>query len=296
MLKKGFNLDEANHEGVCVQEVPASERRTDPLSPDKPYVTYKALNLDRSNRSHLLRTCFNALSDTMYGTLSHSHLLLVLLAILTGAPWAWPPKWREIFNASGPLDMAAVAAKDPGLSSLLTGGLDMEVLSWKMWMEEPSACSLISQALNSGHTLALRTSELTALAVLSGTITQELETAVAARVSFNTVKEKLRNELDMFVDQPDFIDLFEFVVNMGANKNTYIPQIVEFGSNFVDQKQRQLRLQAFQEANKLPLHTPRCKIAMLMRAYRKPPNKGWCPNPEAAWGSTSRQLGQYQYT
>ena len=79
--------------------------------------------------------------------------------------------------------MSAVAAKDADLAQLLTEGLLMEVLSWKLYKEEPAACTLISQALNSGQALALRTSEFTALAVLSGTVTLELESAVADPVS-----------------------------------------------------------------------------------------------------------------
>ena len=85
-------------------------------------------------------------------------------------------------------DITAVKAVDAGLAALLHDGLRMEVLSWKMQVEEPLACSLISQALNSGHQLALQTSELTALAVLTGRATLELESAVAERVSFETVK------------------------------------------------------------------------------------------------------------
>jgi len=34
----------------------------------------------------------------------------------------------------------------------------------------------------------------------------------------------------------------------------------------------------------LPLTAPRSKIAVLMRAYRKEPTRGFCPAPEAAWG------------
>ncbi len=292
VLVKGINVSEANHDGICVQELPSTEQDKDPSNPEKPYVSYKELNFVKCGATKLLRTCFNSESDTLYGTLSHGHLLLALLAMATGAPWAWTPAWRAIFNSGGPLDMAAVAAKDEGLATLFRMGLTMEVLSWKIYKEEPAACSLISQALNSGHSLALKTSELTALAVLTGTVTLELESAVAGRVSFEGVKEKVRHELDMFVDQPDFMDLFEFVVSMGANKNSFIPQLVEFGSNFVEQKTRQLRLQAFQEANKLPITTPRCKIAMLMRAYRKAPVLGWCPTPEQAWAKSTRQLGR----
>ena len=65
--------------------------------------------------------------------------------------------------------------------------------------------------------------------------------------------------------------------------------MLDFGSKFVDPKQRQLRLAAFGEANKLPLKCPRTKVAMIMRAYRKPPQRTWCPLPEAAWGKVSDQ-------
>ena len=143
----------------------------------------KAFNLSHCATPQL-RTCFIGGSDTMCGTLSHSHLLLVLLSMKTGASWTWPAEWANIIGVPGGVLMSAVAAKDADLANLLTEGLVMEVLSWKLYKEEPAACSLISQALNSGQTLALRTSELTALAVLSGTVTLELESAVADQVSF----------------------------------------------------------------------------------------------------------------
>ena len=44
LLKSGFSEEEANHEGVCVQEVPASERKHDPVY-QKPYLTYAQYNL-----------------------------------------------------------------------------------------------------------------------------------------------------------------------------------------------------------------------------------------------------------
>ncbi len=66
--------------------------------------------------------------------------------------------------------------------------------------------------------MALRTSELTAVSVLTGAVALALESAVATEVCFETVREKVGVELDIYVDLPGFIDLFEFVVNMGANK------------------------------------------------------------------------------
>ena len=259
---------------------------------EEPYETYQVFNSSHCDSAPQLRDCFSRNSDVLYGTLSHSHLLLCLLAMKNGAKWEWPPDWGEVFEkgaqSGGTPDFAAVAALDPSLATLLRDGVRMEVLSWKIYKEEPSACSLISQALNSGQQLALQTSELTALAVLTGSVTRELESAVAERVSFETVKAKVRHELDMYVDQAEFIDLFDFVVSMGAGKNSFIKLILEFGSMFVDQKQRQLRLCAFAEVNKMPLETPRCKIAVLMRAYRMPPARTWCPTPEPAWGRSAR--------
>mgnify|MGYP005671993335 CR=1 FL=1 len=164
----------------------------------------------------------------------------------------------------------------------------MEVLGWAIHKEEPTASCLISQALNSGQQLALHTSELTALAVLTGSVSLEYESALAGHVSLETVKSKLRLELDMYVDQAEFTDLFKFVVNMGAHKNNFIRMFLEFGSLFVDQKQRPLRRSAFSDVNKMPLETPRCKIAVLMRAYRKMPSKTWRPSPEPAWARYPR--------
>ena len=39
----------------------------------------------------------------------------------------------------------------------------------------------------------------------------------AEEVCFETVREKVRMELDIYVDMPGFIDLFEFVINMGGD-------------------------------------------------------------------------------
>ena len=55
----------------------------------------------------------------------------------------------------------------------------------------------------------------------------------------------------------------------GATKSIVIPQSLEFGKKFVDQRVRQLALHAFAEVNKVGLEYPRVKIAMVMRAYRK---------------------------
>ena len=126
------------------------------MHPGKAYVAYIEFNVGRCT-NQLLRSCFKEDSDTLYGTLSHSHLRLVRLSMQTGATWGWPAGWQDVFQGKGLVSMAAVAAKDENLASLLTEGLLMEVLSWKIYKDEPTACSLISHALNSGHNVALHT-------------------------------------------------------------------------------------------------------------------------------------------
>ena len=109
------------------------------------------------------------------------------------------------------------------------------------YVEEPTACSVISQALNKGQQLALKTTEMTAMAVLTGAIGLELEDKIARQVEFEMIKEKVRCELDIFVDEPGFIEMFDCVISLGASKNDFVADLIEFGSRFVDQKTRQIR-------------------------------------------------------
>ena len=97
------------------------------------------------------------------------------------------------------------------------------------------------------------------------------------------MKESVRAELDMWVEDPQFIELFELILNQGASANSFIQQLLEWASKFIDPKQRQLRLQAFAVVNRLPLWAPRTKNAILMRAYRNSPTNTFCPNPEHSW-------------
>ena len=46
------------------------------------------------------------------------------------------------------IDTAAVATKDAVLKLLLQEGLEMEILSYKIYLEEPCGCALISNAIN----------------------------------------------------------------------------------------------------------------------------------------------------
>ena len=248
LFQDGFIAAEAHHEGVCVQEIPESHR---PEGWETSFEWNK-----RNVACTMLAKCFpSEAAVAAYCTLSHSHLLLTLLCWLFGVKWDIPDgpfasKWKRVLGEFGNLKRDAVASIEPELTETLDKGLDMEILNWKIQIEEPTAARMISQALNKGHTRALETTELTAMAVLSGA-TMAQKKGLANEVQFESSKEKVRAELDVFVDDPDFIALYDFVINPGCNVNTFIPGLLDWASKFVNSKQRKLRLAAFYEANKV---------------------------------------------
>ena len=82
ILQDGFIPAEANHEGVCVQEIPTKERPPG-------YETSLEVN-QRKTMGTLLEGCFPADSNAGHGTLAHGHLLLSLLCWLFGLKWGIP--------------------------------------------------------------------------------------------------------------------------------------------------------------------------------------------------------------
>ena len=82
IMATGFNGSEADHEGVSVEDIPFRERSSS-TSIVESYADY---NIRQCDHQFLVK-CFSALNDIMYGTLSHSHLLLVLLSLANGARW-----------------------------------------------------------------------------------------------------------------------------------------------------------------------------------------------------------------
>ena len=51
ILEIGFSVDETNHEGVCVHEVPADEAKNVTLGAEGPYETYLTYNKEENGLS-----------------------------------------------------------------------------------------------------------------------------------------------------------------------------------------------------------------------------------------------------
>ena len=166
----GFLRESVEHCCVVVEEMPIDIAR----SLGSTHESGSAYNLRQSKKDEFLKSCFAAPYNDVRGLLlSHNHMMLILRAFLAKALWHLPAnaaKGITLCDAEGKLSISAVAGH-PNLKQLaetLTEGIEVELLSCNMDIEEPSAASIISQSLNIEQELALRTSELTAVAVLKG--------------------------------------------------------------------------------------------------------------------------------
>ena len=285
----GFSKEVAWHQGVCVEELPQEKQPAG-------YVTLHNWNKDCSLRHPDLNNFVRNPDHVTHGTLSRSHLLLILKLLRNQQrSWPWPEKYKDLVMSNNGLDMSALQELDSDLADVLTQGLKMEVLSWKMMQEEPQGCSQISQALNMGNDIAMATSEATALAVLSDTVTFALKNAQLTQkavrtVAYDAVRQSVAAELREFVDREGFVEMFDYVMNMGANTAPFIPALVDFTSVWVNSELKRLPLTAFREANRISNDFPRTKLAIVQRCYMQNPNsQGFVPVPEPCWAKVSKQ-------
>ena len=127
-VTRGYSKEEVNHAGVVVEERPLA------AVAEPGYESMSAYNTTHSKADELLVTCFDDGSDVRYGTLSHSHMLLVLRAWLTKAKWDIPENTdlRLVFcDNLGQPSLSAVAAHGNAveLHAVLAEGVVVEVLN-----------------------------------------------------------------------------------------------------------------------------------------------------------------------
>ena len=91
-------------------------------------------------------------------------------------------------------------------------------------------------------------------------------------------------ELDAYTDEPEFIALFDFLIGVGTGDNTYIDGLLEFGSQFVDAKLRQLRLVVFLEAGNIDQSCPPNEDRCLEKSVPKETNVWYLSKPRKQMG------------
>ena len=286
----GFLKENVEHAVVAVEEVPTDVAS----SRGEKFVSASQYNIKQCKQDEFLKGCFNEPHNNVrYSLLSHNHMMLVLRAFLTQARWKIPTNVEKNLvtcDANGRLSLSAVAEHANGiqLAQMVKEGLEIEVLSHRMDIEEPTAASTISQALNLANEMGLRTSELTAVSVLKGEMIAQMGKDLSQDVAYTSVLERVRRELKLAASEPDLPDVFDFLRSLGVGKNTYVDKLLQFGAAFVDSKKRQLRFSAFAVVNKVNHDYPLSRVAIIKRAYRKKPSNTFCPNPETKWAEIDK--------
>jgi hypothetical protein len=88
-----------------------------------------------------------------------------------------------------------------------------------------------------------------------------------ATLSCQAAQVKLKETLPHFADDVNYLDLYSFVIDLGAGKAPFLNDLRRFHEKFVDPTVRRIRLAAFQAANMLPLEWPHLKVALVKFVY-----------------------------
>ena len=299
ILSDKFIIEEANHLAVCIEEAPpGTQMQRFPAdwngakTEEGKYMSLEEYNRSKTKGIPVFDKLWSQHAGMHYVTLSHTHLLLVLLSVRNGAAWPMesiPEKFRKQVERfkdgpDGPWKWSAVADCDEDIKDVFHAGMTWEVLDHRLYLEAPEGASMISVALNKQNTVGLQVSETTALNVVCGAALSSAESSTSAQVCYDTVKRKVRQQVGHFADDPAFPEFLDFALALGIRSGGWLDTFVRFAERYVDSKTRQLRIQAFGDVNKIGINYPRTKIAVLMRAYKKEPKRGWCPEPESLWG------------
>ena len=298
VLARGFLKDDVEHMAVCIEARPAevsAQKYGCTTNPDStfPVLTqsFTEYNIHKCRADVILSECIKDGAPVVYGSISHSHMALAIRAFKAGAKWGIEPfKTSDsmtfpVCNANGELSLAAVAAHANGseLATVAQMGMEWEVLSWKIDVEEPDAASVISTALNSAQQIAMSQTEVQAIHCLNG-LAIAANAANATSVAFETVRENARKHLGHVVDDLEFVDLYSFCNELGMGKHSYVLELLDFMSQWVDSSKRRIKYSAFAEANKLGAEYPWTKVALIKSCYRRKPSGIMCPNPSPFWG------------
>ena len=214
ILSSGYDPAEADCNGVLVQEAPSSTFIAD-------------YNVQACEGNDQLASSVEGLAMN-YGSLSHSHLNQVFKNILARLSIAG----TKITNQMGQLDVNLLQEVDQAFAKHCCDGILWDILSYKIQTEEPEALNIIQAACNSKNAIALIPHEMEAISNLSRLCRASL--AVASQVTFESVKKQIGLTLPGMSEDPDFIHMFRFVIDLGGDSSQFLPDLKEFTGKFLN--------------------------------------------------------------
>ena len=306
ILKDRFLKEEAQHEAVVVQELPAERQAEYERHRGKPYKTHADHNTRNTESVEALRPAFTKLSTHSYGALSHCTLSLGLMSLKHGAVWEFPAEHKgcglEEFQTGpgGSWDIPKMRRTErfSELMDVLDNGLFCEVLSWDIHFDPIFAegPALIAAALNDPQGKGVASHEielLKSVADLVATAAAEAKSAATGSdqdqpfgIPYDSILKACAQRHPQYAKAAWFEDMFNFVINVGAASGELIPHILDYDRRWVDHSKRTLSPATWAVLNQLPMECPHVKVAVVMRAYSQEPKGGQCPTPETGWAQS----------
>ena len=265
LLRKGFDEEEADCGGIVIEST----------------AVVMAFNVDACGGDPWLRATIDG-QHLQFGTVAHSHLNQVLKNIGSGMDFSGVDELPSVLSAlldhTGTIQMELLKTYDETFQRYVTEGLLFEILDPKIDVEEPEAAAIISAAANVKNAMSLIPHEMEALRLTSKHCS--LEAKKSGDVAFTGARDKLAQSMPTVAHDPDFIHLFKFVVENGAEDSNHIAFLCDFLSKFVDPAKRRMRLAGFSVVTEtLPLDKPHLRIAPIVLAYCSIPKNQYCDSP-----------------
>lgn len=217
ILKMGFDPNEADNNGVCVQDAPGK-------------LTIHNFNVKVCAGDEKMCATLND-ATMQYGSLSHSHLSQGMKNIMGECCLGISALCRGDSNTA---NVEVLAELDSEFARYCNSGLLWEVLSHKIEEEEPDALNIIQAACNCKNGIALRSHETEALSGLARLVLKA--SALAEQLAFESARDKLALTLPHLALDPEFMGMFRFVLELGGDSCRFIPDLREFTSKFINAK------------------------------------------------------------
>ena len=210
-------------------------------------------------------------SVLQFGSIAHSHLNQCGRNLLLGAKTenqdlaCASGRGSTEWTGSGPIDVKGVELHHPSMIASFRQGLCWEVLSWRMVQEEPEAVSIIQAACNIKGGLQMQEHEMQAILRLARFCEAEMQ--LAGKVQYDKVREDLRHTMPDVACASEFTALLAFVVDLGALGSSFLVDLRDFHSQWVNAKKRRLRASSFAAVSELPARYPHVKVAVIKVCY-----------------------------
>ena len=296
VFKNGFSADEVRHALVGVLPIPAGVTIPEALKSDPTIYHCQRLlqyNKMQTDRDPLLARAFDKHLTVGVGLLSHNHIALVGHACNNAVVWyadeasigASELPWFS--DAKGVLSVSAIAGDDNGkeLDELLQNGINVEILDWRIMLEEPGGCACISAALNKPNEATCDSDPVSVMREAQRAMIINIKHENGTNnVDYVTLRTQLRHTLGELVDGDEFLKACHFVFSMyDSHGYKHLEYFFEWAQYCVNGKKRTLPLRAFAGLSHISGKYKFLAIAILQRAYTKAPHYGQCPTPEVAW-------------